>query len=307
MNRLACVLSFLGCLWLSGKPFAQNIKTAKDSIIYIDCAPIPMLSNQYFMHIHPLSILASSSLSLLSAGDSSNFMAIYNKVGLALAQKQLERNFMAISLNSSDKQTLKRIKRNLKKQGRFKSKYSPVVSSLCCAIELLQNHKKKALHYWNLTPNSNPDLLRLISFFFYLKQDYLKALFYLKQIPPSEQSTKDQYLLGWLTAYQQNWQKAYAIFDNNSSLNSKDDRIQCAKMSILIHQHQFEKAFQLIQNYPSSITDNIYAFHINYYTALATLAQGDMNDAFKRLKSIHAQSQYKTCADRLLTHFFLTN
>lgn len=98
--------------------------------------------------------------------------------------------------------------------------------------------------------------------------------------------------------------RAYQDFDQSSSLNLLYRHSACTKAAIHLQQGKFHKAFDLINIYPNYLKDNINAFHLNYFTALVTLAQGNKNDAFKRLKAIHAQSVYKEDAEKLLAHFF---
>ena len=57
-------------------------------------------------------------------------------------------------------------------------------------------------------------------------------------------------------------------------------------------------------NYLAENYNNIDLVHYNYYRAVTTLIIGDKNDAFKRLKAIHAESQYKEVANKLFQHFF---
>lgn len=98
--------------------------------------------------------------------------------------------------------------------------------------------------------------------------------------------------------------KAYSIFDKTQKPNFLDKEAICTKAAIYLQKGAFNKAFNLINTYPIDLKDDINAFHLNYFTALVTLAQGNKNDAFKRLKAIHAQSLYKDDAERLLAHFF---
>jgi len=100
------------------------------------------------------------------------------------------------------------------------------------------------------------------------------------------------------------FEKVYQVFDQTKKLNLLDRKSTCVKAAIYLKQGAFNKAFDLINAYPSYLKDDINAFHLNYFTALVTLAQGNKNDAFKRLKAIHAQSKYKEKAERLLSHFF---
>lgn len=100
------------------------------------------------------------------------------------------------------------------------------------------------------------------------------------------------------------FKKVYQVFDQTQKLNLLDRKSICAKAAIHIKQGAFNKAFNLINTYPSYLKDDTNAFHLNYFTALVTLAQGNKNDAFKRLKAIHAQSKYKANAEKLLAHFF---
>jgi hypothetical protein len=86
--------------------------------------------------------------------------------------------------------------------------------------------------------------------------------------------------------------------------NCLDRRTTCIEVSLLLKNGAFHQAFNLIELCPNYLKDDINAFHLHYFTALVTLVQGNRNDAFKRLKAIHAQSKYKTNAERLLSHFF---
>lgn len=99
-------------------------------------------------------------------------------------------------------------------------------------------------------------------------------------------------------------EKVYQFFDKTANLNPLDRKFACTKAAIHLKKGEFNKAFNLIDAYPSYLKDDINAFHLNYFTALVTLAQGNKNDAFKRLKAIHAQSKYKKDAEKLLAHFF---
>jgi hypothetical protein len=100
------------------------------------------------------------------------------------------------------------------------------------------------------------------------------------------------------------FEKDYQVFEQKNKLIPLDRTSTCIKAAIYLKQGRFNKAFNLINTYPSYLKDDIKAFHLNYFTALVTLAQGNKNDAFKRLKAIHAQSKYKANAEKLLAHFF---
>lgn len=98
--------------------------------------------------------------------------------------------------------------------------------------------------------------------------------------------------------------RAYQHFDQSSNVNLLYRSSACTKAAIHIKHGEFHKASDLINAYPNYLKDDINAFQLNYFTALVTLARGNKNDAFKRLKAIHAQSVYKEDAEKLLAHFF---
>ena len=99
-------------------------------------------------------------------------------------------------------------------------------------------------------------------------------------------------------------EKAYPLFKPIESFKLLDTKSACKKATLHFQNRAFDKAYELINSYPAYLKDNIKVFDLHYFTALISLTKGNKNDAFKRLKAIHAESLYKDDAEKLLAHFF---
>jgi len=87
--------------------------------------------------------------------------------------------------------------------------------------------------------------------------------------------------------------------------HQKGQQQALAIQSLLYFQNDdYQKASEIIQRFSKATYDNIHCWSFFYLKALNTLLYEDKNDAFKRLKAVHAQSPYKASTEKLLQHFF---
>lgn len=110
------------------------------------------------------------------------------------------------------------------------------------------------------------------------------------------------YTIGLIYFQHQQPQKAIEYLDHAS----KKGYHQALAITPLIYfqNNDYQKASELIQSFSAEEQNNIHCWTFFYLTAVETLINGDKNDAFKRLKAVHAQSPYKDYAEKLLQHFF---
>jgi tetratricopeptide (TPR) repeat protein len=239
--------------------------------------------------------------------DAAQVFAVFYRTMLSVMDKEISKEMIKISPSPADASLLREIEKRAKKQLKHKVKNSTFAHQTLFIIEILRGNTKRALELFNNSGpilEKNTDLLRLLSLGYFFQLDYDNAIVYLEKALAIQPNSVDFYALGRFYNNQNELEKAYQIFDQTEKLNPLDRKAACAKATIHIKQGAFDKAFDLIDAYPSYLKDDINAFHINYFTALVTLAQGNKNDAFKRLKAIHAQSDYKEDAEKLLAHFF---
>lgn len=239
--------------------------------------------------------------------DIANLFVIYYRTISVSLDKEVGKEEITISPIASDEKMLKAIEKRAREQIKDQLPNLEAAYKILCFVEILRNHKKKAAEHWKTSGKfleKNDDIPRFISLLYLFQLDFENAIVYTKKVLAIAPNYNDYYVLGRLYSYQKNWEKAYDAFETTRTFFPSDHLAVCAKVATRIHQHQFSAAFQLLEGYSSEITDNIDAHHINYFTALATLAHGNKNDAFKRLKAIHAQSEYKKDAEQLLAHFF---
>lgn len=239
--------------------------------------------------------------------DLANIFTIYYRTVLSTTDKILGEEVIKISLTPSDKKVLNAIEKRALKQLDNKLPNLEFAYTTLFYVEFLRGNDKKAIEHWTNSGSlldDNQDIPRLIAFLYLSRMDFEKAIEYTNKALVINPNYEDYYILGRLYSYQKDWELAYLIFEETRLYYPANHRAVCAKVAARIHQHKFGEAFELLSGYSKEITDNIDQHHINYYTALATLASGDKNDAFKRLKAIHAESEYKSDAEKLLAHFF---
>jgi len=239
--------------------------------------------------------------------DATQIFLIFYRTILSAIDNNIGEKKVKLSPNKSDSKTLKDIEKRNKKliQSKAKNLYFPY--KVLCTAEILKGNPAKAAEYWKNSGEfleKDTDILRLLSFAHFLDLDFPKAISYLEKKLEVANGYDDSYALGRFHVYMNELDKAFDVFGATMPLNPADRRAICARMSILIKKHKFEEAAAIMDNFTNEETDNIDAYHANYFKAIATLIQGDKNDAFKRLKAIHAQSDYKKDADKLLEHFF---
>lgn len=239
--------------------------------------------------------------------DAAQVFGVFYRTILGIMDKEISKEVIHISPSSADEALLRAIEKRAKKQLKAKVKNNKFAHQTLFIIEILRGKTKHALDIFNNSGkvlDKDADLLRLLSFSYFLQLDYDNAILYLEKVLAIAPNAVDSYALGRFYNNQNQLEKAYQVFDQTEKLNPLDRKAACAKAAIHLKQGDFDKAFDLIDAYPSYLKDDINAFHINYFTALVTLAKGNKNDAFKRLKAIHAQSDYKEDAEKLLAHFF---
>jgi tetratricopeptide (TPR) repeat protein len=239
--------------------------------------------------------------------DAAQIFAIFYRTILSVMDKKISKEVIHITPSQADESLLRTIEKRAKKQLKTKVKNTTFAYQTLCIIEMLRGKTNRAVDIFNNSGSvleSNVDLLRLLSLGYFLQLDYDNAILYLEKVLVIQPNPVDFYTLGRFYSSQNQLEKAYQIFDKTENLNPLDRKSACAKAVIHLKKGEFNKAFDLIDAYPSYLKDDINAFHLNYFTALVTLAQGNKNDAFKRLKAIHAQSEYKEDAEKLLAHFF---
>lgn len=239
--------------------------------------------------------------------DAVNIFAIFYKTVLKTLDKEISKEVIRISPNSKDKKVLRAIEKRAKKQLKSKVKNKLFAYQTLCIIETLRGNRKKAVDIFEKSGpvlQKNTDVLRFLSLGYFLVLDYNNAILYLEKVLAIQTGLEDLYTLGRFYSKKNDLEKAYQIFDQTEKRYPSDRKATCAKAAIHIQEGNFEKAFELIDAYPDHLKDDINAFHVNYFTALTTLIKGNKNDAFKRLKAIHAQSEYKENAAALLAHFF---
>lgn len=239
--------------------------------------------------------------------DAAQIFAVFYRTILSVMDKELSKEVINLSPSSADEKLLREIEKRAKKQLKNKVKNTEFAYQTLCIIEILRGNADLAVDIFNNSGSvleKNTDILRLLSLSYFFQLDYDKAISYLEKVLAIQPNALDSYALGRFYSDQNQLEKAYQIFDQTEKLNPLDPKAACAKAAIHLKQGAFDKAFDLIDAYPNYLKDDINAFHLNYFTALVTLAQGSKNDAFKRLKAIHAQSEYKEDAEKLLAHFF---
>lgn len=274
---------------------AQNLTNTVDSTIFMQCISVPKPFFQDYYTQLP------SCLGQLNWSNISKLQEIYQQSFRNIPFAQIGQKRLQFRLSSRQKKELSQIKKSLKQA--TDSTKRPILFML----HLVHKGPKKAaqwLKQHDYTTEERGSFYELLAFFYWLEMDTKQSIDCLKKSLKIRSSYKTYYQLGFLYAQQQQWEKAAQIFDQLSPPIASNNQLTCAQMAILIQQQHFEQAFQLIQSYPASTTDDIYKPSINYFMAITTLAQGDKNDAFKRLKAIHAQSEYKVKANQLLEHFF---
>jgi tetratricopeptide (TPR) repeat protein len=239
--------------------------------------------------------------------DAAHIFAVFYRTILEVMDKEISKEVINISPSLSDEKLLREIEKRAQKQLKNKVKNTKFAHQTLCIIEILRGNTQKAVTIFNNSGTvleKNADILRLLSLGYFLQLDYDNAILYLEKVLAIQPNPLDSYALGRFYADQNQFKKAYQIFDQTEKLDPLDRKAACAKAVIHLKEGDFDKAFDLIDAYPSYLKDDINAFHLNYFTALVTLAQGNKNDAFKRLKAIHAQSEYKEASEKLLAHFF---
>jgi Flp pilus assembly protein TadD len=239
--------------------------------------------------------------------DATQIFVIFYRTILSAMDNNIGEEKIKLSTNKLDSKLLKEIEKRNKKliQSKAKNLYFPY--KILCTVEILKGNSSKAVDYWKNSGKflkKDTDILRLLSFSHFLNMDFANAISYLEKKLDLSKEYDDSYALGRFYAYMEDLDKAFDVFGATMPLNPADRRAICARMSILIKKNNFEEAAAIMNNFTSEETDNIEAYHANYFKAVATLIQGDKNDAFKRLKAIHAESDYKKDADKLLAHFF---
>jgi len=241
--------------------------------------------------------------------DAAQIFAVFYRTILGVMDQEISKEVINISPSPVDESLLREIEKRAKKQLKSNVKNTQFAYQTLCIIEILRGNTKRAVDAFESSGpvlEKNADLLRLLSLSYFLKLDYDNAILYLEKVLVIQPNTLDSYALGRFYSDQNQLEKAYQIFDQTEKLNPLDRKAACAKAAIHLKKGAFNKAFDLIDAYPNYLKDDINAFHLNYFTALVTLAKGNKNDAFKRLKAIHAQSEYKEDAEKLLAHFFKT-
>lgn len=239
--------------------------------------------------------------------DAANIFAIFHRTILKVPNKKIGKENIAITLTPSDAKLLRKIERSVQKQLQSSIKIPAFVYPTLCVIKILQGKTNDAVQVFKNSGSilaQNTDLLRLLALSYCLQLDYDNAILFLRKTISIVPNSLDLYTLGCLYVYQNQLEKACNIFDQARNINPLNKKNVCAKAAIYIQQGDFEKAYNLVDSYPSFLKDDIDSFHLNYFTALLSLTKGNKNDAFKRLKAIHAQSEYKENAKKLLAHFF---
>lgn len=239
--------------------------------------------------------------------DISNLFAIFYRTISISLDKNIGKEIINISPTVTDEKMLKAIEKRAKKQLGSNIVNLEYAHKTLCLVEIFRGHREKAAKYWTNSSvflQNNSNIPRLISLLHLFQLEFDQAIDYTQKVLDIAPNYNDQYVLGRLYSYQGSWEKAYDAFEVARIYYPSDQMAVCAKVSTRINQRQFKDGFSLLEGYSNEIRDNINLHHINYFTALATLAEGDKNDAFKRLKAIHAKSEYKTDADKLLAYFF---
>ena len=243
------------------------------------------------------------------AKDAAQMLVIFYRTILAAVEqgKDIGEEKISISPNASDAKIIKGMEKRYKKQLKSKAKNLYFAYKVLTTIEIIKGNESKAVDYWKKSDKflaKDADILRLLSFAHFLDLDFANAILYLEKKLAAQSDYDDFYALGRFYVYQGQLAKAYEVFGATMQLNPADRRAICARISILLRQNKFEEAAALMDDFPSTETDDINAYHLNYFKAVLTLARGEEADAFKRLKSIPVDSDYKEDADKLLAYFF---
>lgn len=274
----------------------SNLYTFEDSSIFIQCAAPAILL--------PNSILTFSTSTL----DSVQLQQLFHRILTSHFRQWIGQEKITLRPTPKDLKALKQLERKTKKQLKQDNKLNADTYKFYLICQLLQNEHYPTPQEWqelNVPElKTDQDLLALLITKALFQLDAQSAKSYIEQLNMEFPSSVYFHILARFYIQQKQFFKASKLLTHLSKTTKQSSTIACTQAALQLHTGYFSKAFEIINAFPETDLNKITNFDENYFKALETLVQGDLNDAFKRLKAIHAQSPYYQNTAKLLEHFF---